>query len=231
MASSRRFVCSIPSAQSTFSTETSTSVQQKGDPDLAGAARTVLRDWSHGKLARYTVPPSTSSSDNASQPEKTLADAYAKDEAVLSQLATRKELRKAGGLVKLRTGEVDRRRVMLDAGYFVSSSDDGVEGDEEDGGAIDDADEIGLEGEDSDEEDDYVSDEEEGSDEEDEDEVEGGSLSGGVERWVGGWGGGEGGGGIWRVKSLRSWSWMLPAIAAPREAPLMSTRMMGAART
>lgn len=36
---------------------------------------------------------------------------------------------------------------MLDAGYFVSPSDDGFEADEEDGAALDDMDEVGLGGE------------------------------------------------------------------------------------
>ncbi|EJF63073.1 hypothetical protein DICSQDRAFT_83967 [Dichomitus squalens LYAD-421 SS1] len=146
-------------------------IKKKGNLDLAGAARTVLRDWSHGKFARYTVPSAAQSPDSAPQAEKSLEDAYAKDESVLSKLATRKELRKAGGLVKLRAGEVDTRRVVLDAGYFVSSSDDGMDGDEEDGGAVDDADEVGLEGEESDEGD-YVSDEVEDSDEEDDEDEE-----------------------------------------------------------
>ncbi|KAI1793027.1 P-loop containing nucleoside triphosphate hydrolase protein [Ganoderma leucocontextum] len=141
-------------------------IKKKGNPDLTGAARTVLRDWSSGKLVRYTAPshPTPSCSNSSDQ---SLADVYAKDASVLSKLSTRKELRKSGGLVKLRTGEVDVRKGMLDAGYFVSPSDDA---DEEDGGASDDVDEVGLSGDESE-----GSDAEEGSDDEEDEgeEVEG----------------------------------------------------------
>ncbi|KAI0751234.1 hypothetical protein C8Q80DRAFT_1097952 [Daedaleopsis nitida] len=136
-------------------------IKRKGDPDLAGAARMVLRDWSHGKLARYTAlnsPPSQTSSDSS------LADIYAKDANVLSRLSTRKELRKAGGLVKLRPCDTDTRKVVLDGSYFISSDDEGMDADEEDAGTVSDADEVGLVDELS--EGDYVSDEEEGSEDE-----------------------------------------------------------------
>ena len=60
--------------------------------------------------------------------------------------------------------------MVLDASYFVSSDDEGMDGDEEDGGTVDDADEVGLDSEAS--EGDYVSDEEEGSDDEEEGDEE-----------------------------------------------------------
>ncbi|KAI0723530.1 hypothetical protein C8Q76DRAFT_723215 [Earliella scabrosa] len=151
-------------------------IKKKGDPDLAGAARMVLRDWNTGKLARYTVPPTAPSSTSPStspSSDSALAEIYARDASVLSKLATRKERRQAGGLVKLRAGDIDARQVVLDASYFVSSDDEGMDGDEEDGGTVDDADEVGLDSEAS--EGDYVSDEEgsdEEGDEEDEDEDE-----------------------------------------------------------
>ncbi|KAM5530260.1 hypothetical protein V8D89_016070 [Ganoderma adspersum] len=140
-------------------------IKKNGSPDLTGAARSVLRDWSNGKLARYTTPSKSSPSSTS---DKSLSDIYAKDEAILSKLSTRKELRKTGGLVKLRTGDIDARKIMLDAGYFVSPSDDGVEADEEDGGAVDDMDEVGLD----EEEGEGSGDVESGDDEEDEDEDE-----------------------------------------------------------
>ena len=134
----------------------------------------VLRDWSSGKLARYTQPTSTSTSTSAPAPSESdpssLTEIYAKDDAVLSKLATRKELRKAGGLVKLRPVEADTRKVVLDASYFVSSDDEGMEADEEDAGTVDDMDEVGMLDEES--EGDYVSDEEEGSDDEDDEDEE-----------------------------------------------------------
>ncbi|KAI0722001.1 P-loop containing nucleoside triphosphate hydrolase protein [Cerioporus squamosus] len=143
-------------------------IKRKGEPDLTGAARMILRDWASGKLARYTQPaPSPAPSD--SEPESSLAEVYAKDSEVLSKLSTRKELRKAGGLVKLRTVDVDTRKAVLDASYFISSDDEGMEADEEDAATVDDMDEVGMLDEES--EGDYVSDEEEGSDDdEDEDE-------------------------------------------------------------
>ncbi|KAI0773754.1 GNL3L/Grn1 putative GTPase-domain-containing protein [Fomes fomentarius] len=160
-------------------------IKKKGDPDLAGAARMVLRDWSSGKLARFTLPPSSTSSSPSSPSshaspaaDPALAEIYAtKDPSVLAHLRARKELRKAGGLVKLRPGEVDTRKLVLDASFFLSSDDEGMDGDEEDGGAVDDADEVGLpDGEESEEsyasDEDEEGDEEEGSDEEDEDEDE-----------------------------------------------------------
>ena len=131
----------------------------------------VLRDWSSGKLARYTQPASPSASASAaSEADPSLAEIYAKDGAVLSKLSTRKELRKAGGLVKLRPADVDSRKAVLDASYFVSSDDEGMEADEEDAGTVDDMDEVGMLDEES--EGDYVSDEEEGSDDEDEEDDE-----------------------------------------------------------
>ncbi|RPD62065.1 hypothetical protein L226DRAFT_508977 [Lentinus tigrinus ALCF2SS1-7] len=148
-------------------------IKKKGEPDLAGAARMVLRDWNSGKLARYTQPTtasssSTSASSAPSESDSSLAAIYAKDDAVLSKLSTRKELRKAGGLVKLRPADVDARKAVLDASYFISSDDEGMEADEEDAGTVDDMDEVGMVDEES--EGDYISDEDEGSDEDEEED-------------------------------------------------------------
>ena len=146
-------------------------IEQNGSLDLTGASRTVLRDWSSGKFARYTTPSNPPPSSNAST-DQSLAEAYAKDASILSKLLTRKELRKAGRLVRLRTGDVNTRKVMIDAGYFVSPSDDGIEADE-DGGAFDDVDEeVGLDEEGGDEEG-GSDDEKEEEEEEDVDEEEG----------------------------------------------------------
>ncbi|KAL4075642.1 P-loop containing nucleoside triphosphate hydrolase protein [Scleroderma citrinum] len=86
-------------------------VKTRGVLDHAGAARIVLRDWSLGKLARYTMPTGQS---GASSP----VDG---DEEVLRGLRTRKELRKAKDvkLVKLTAGEVDKRDVLLDEKWEV----------------------------------------------------------------------------------------------------------------
>ncbi|RDX52992.1 hypothetical protein OH76DRAFT_1399571 [Lentinus brumalis] len=146
-------------------------MKKKGEPDLTGAARMILRDWVNGKLARYAQPPPPSSAP--SEPDASLAEVYAKDSTVLSKLSTRKELRKAGGIVKLRPAEVDTRKAVLDASYFISSDDEGMEADEEDAATVDDLDEVGMLDDES--EGDYVSDEDEEEDEdndEDEDDEE-----------------------------------------------------------
>ncbi|KAJ7873382.1 hypothetical protein B0H14DRAFT_2720500 [Mycena olivaceomarginata] len=65
-------------------------VKKKGELDLTGAARIVLRDWSVGKFPRYTVPP-------VSAPSTPL---LAADEAVLATLQPRKDIRKARGLTR-----------------------------------------------------------------------------------------------------------------------------------
>ncbi|EIW62162.1 P-loop containing nucleoside triphosphate hydrolase protein [Trametes versicolor FP-101664 SS1] len=136
-------------------------MKKRGDPDLTAAARMVLRDWSNGKLARYTVPPS-SSADASAPAETAFVEIYAKDEVVLSRLASRKELRKAGGLVKLRAGAIDTRKPTLDESYSTGSDSDA---DEEDGSDLDELDDDDVDEEDIDEEDD---DEDDDEDEEEE---------------------------------------------------------------
>lgn len=131
--------------------------------DLTGASRVVLRDWSTGKLPRYTLPPSPSGI-TAAAGDVALADVYAKDEEVLSQLQTRKEKRTSAGIVKLKPGTVETRKVVLDVSWL---------GNEEDGGEEDEAGTVSgdwdaQEGADEDEEDEE--DEEEGDEDEDEDE-------------------------------------------------------------
>ena len=75
---------------------------QKGaTPDTRAAARFVLRDWSQGKIPWYAAPPLLSSSAEG-------------DEVVLKGLPTRKEVRKAGGLVKFAPGRVDEREIALE---------------------------------------------------------------------------------------------------------------------
>lgn len=103
-------------------------IKKGGALDLAGASRIVLRDWSTGKFPRYTVPLSTTPT---STPDSAFADAYTKDEELLSRLSTRKELRKGTGVVKLDAGEPETRKVALDASW-AGSADGGDESDNED---------------------------------------------------------------------------------------------------
>ncbi|KAJ7265837.1 hypothetical protein B0H12DRAFT_1099727 [Mycena haematopus] len=102
-------------------------VKKKGELDLTGAARIVLRDWSIGKFPRYTVPPSESSTP--------LSNA---DEKVLATLQTRKDMRKARGLVKLTSGAMETRKASIDLPWAPekdSEGDDEAE-EEQDGGEI-----------------------------------------------------------------------------------------------
>ncbi|KAL1684850.1 P-loop containing nucleoside triphosphate hydrolase protein [Schizophyllum commune] len=132
-------------------------IKKHGAVDLINASRVVLRDWSTGRIKWYTPGPTSSAGPSEAV------------EAILSRLPTRKELRRAGGLVKLTPGAVDERAVELDAPWVRGAepragwdSDD----DEEDG-------DVDMEGEDDDEEEDEdEEDEAEDEDEDNEDEEE-----------------------------------------------------------
>ncbi|KAG0692690.1 P-loop containing nucleoside triphosphate hydrolase protein [Suillus ampliporus] len=144
-------------------------IKKRGILDHAGAARIVLRDWSIGKFARYTMPPgSTTSSTN--------------NEGILAMLKSRKELRKAEDvkLVRLQHGEAEKREVLLDDvwGADEENSEDEVNdedaGDEEASGDEDgdeDEDDQGSSSE-SGEGEVVVDEEEEEEEDEDEDEEE-----------------------------------------------------------
>ncbi|KAJ7781657.1 GTP-binding protein [Mycena metata] len=109
-------------------------VKKKGELDLTGAARIVLRDWSISKFPRYTVPPTA---DGSPTPLS------AADEAVLATLQTRKDLRKAKGLVKLTCGAVETRKAAVEEPWAPASRekdaevDDEEQEDDEDGGEVD----------------------------------------------------------------------------------------------
>lgn len=139
--------------------------------DHAGASRILLRDWSTSKFPRYTMPASSAA---APSPDPALAEIYAKDEQILAKLPTRKEMRKAGGVVKMTPAEVESRRVLLDASWIGSDDEDGNDGDEEDEedemeeDISGDMHEDGTEDEDSDAEDEDEDDEDEEMGDEDE---------------------------------------------------------------
>lgn len=101
-----------------------TYVFQKGELDLTGAARIVLRDWSSGKLVRFTTPPSPSQplgafSSNDPGSNIFATEFYADDGAILATLSTRKEMRKKGGLVKLFPGSIEERKVEMEQNWVV----------------------------------------------------------------------------------------------------------------
>jgi len=110
---------------------------------LTGAARIVLRDWSLGKFYHYTIPPlskttnPTPASATESTPAKSvnaaLEKAYEKDVSILDDIPTRKEKRKAGGLVRLTAGVADERQVSVEeawAGLQDSDEEESEEGDD-----------------------------------------------------------------------------------------------------
>lgn len=133
-------------------------IKKKGQLDLTGAARIVLRDWSLGKLARYTTASAPApSSDNAALD---VAKLYANDEPILASLKTRKEMRKAGGVVKFSPGAVETRKVAVDEPWVGLAGEDDEEGEESEEDDL----EVGQDEEDEDEEGDL--------DEEDDEEEE-----------------------------------------------------------
>ncbi|EDR04910.1 uncharacterized protein LACBIDRAFT_303781 [Laccaria bicolor S238N-H82] len=121
-------------------------IKKKGQLDLTGAARIVLRDWSLGKLARYTTASAPApSSDNAALD---VAKLYANDEPILASLKTRKEMRKAGGVVKFSAGAVETRKVAVDEPWVGLAGEDDEEGEESEEDDL----EVGQDEEDEDEE-------------------------------------------------------------------------------
>ena len=118
-------------------------------PDKILAAHVVLRDWNTGNFPRFIIPPTSSPADTA----------FAKDDGVFLRLGTRSKLRKSGGLIRMNSGEICKRTLILDA-EWTSPEDSGPSGDEDEveelldfyGNDGDDEDEDGDEGEDEDEE-------------------------------------------------------------------------------
>ncbi|KAJ6567276.1 hypothetical protein DFH09DRAFT_1314392 [Mycena vulgaris] len=108
-------------------------VKKKGELDLTGAARIVLRDWSIGKFPRYTVPPASTAPTSAPT---------SSDEAALATLQPRKDIRKARGLVKLKCGAIETRKASVEEPWAPLSPEKDNEVDDED------EQEIGEEGED-----------------------------------------------------------------------------------
>lgn len=132
-------------------------VKRKGEANHVDAARIVLRDWSTGRLPRFAVPPAADA--NA----KIAEGRYEDDEEILRAAPLRKEMRKGRGIVRLVSGTVETREVVLDAPWEEEEESDEDE-DEDEGGVIgeDDDEEIG-----SDEDVEPSEDEEEADEEED----------------------------------------------------------------
>ncbi|KAJ7162605.1 GTP-binding protein [Mycena crocata] len=112
-------------------------VKKKGELDLTGAARVVLRDWSVGRFPWYTVPPTSTATPSSA------------DDAALVTLQTRKELRKARGLVKFTCGAVETRKASVEEPWTPPAPEKTVELAEDE----DDDEEMDGEDEDKEEED------------------------------------------------------------------------------
>lgn len=140
-------------------------VKKAGVLDTVGASRLLLRDWSTGKFPRFTLPGSSSSPQSTDSELTTL---YAADEKILSTLPTRKERRKATGVVRLSPSSPEARKIALETPWV--GDEDGSEGsDEAEEPEVADAEsESEEEDEDEDEEEDEESEEEEGESEEEE---------------------------------------------------------------
>ena len=108
-------------------------IKKHGELDLAGAARIVLRDWSTGKLPRYTQPSSHQESATGSV-DAELKALYERDEEILSSAPLRKEMRKGAGLIKLVHGEVERRKIALEAVWDEDEDSEEDEGEDDDEG-------------------------------------------------------------------------------------------------
>ncbi|KAK7471123.1 hypothetical protein VKT23_002537 [Stygiomarasmius scandens] len=139
-------------------------VRKKGALDLTTASKTVLRDWSIGKIHWYSSPPGKQSSAERGGPESGL---YEKDSTILSTLQPRKVLRKAVGLVRLSPGEVDSRKPAFER-LYEEEEDQEDSSDEEEGDAS-----MEVDGDNGDEEEEVELEEDEEEMEEEETQEEG----------------------------------------------------------
>ncbi|KAG6896875.1 hypothetical protein C0992_005566 [Termitomyces sp. T32_za158] len=100
----------------------------RGELDLIGASRILLRDWSTGKFSRYSIPPTTTCTSQAQH--SVFEKLYSSDATILEAVLSRKELRKSVGLVKISPGEVDSRNVVLQD-HWLKESNSEVDNDED----------------------------------------------------------------------------------------------------
>ena len=155
-------------------------LKRGGQADLTQAARTVLRDWTTGKLPFYTDAPVEGDAavtklgdagtelETGTEIDEALGELYVQgDEVALESVKTKREMRKGGGLVRVGRGEVEKRKVVLDELFVVE--EEGVDRNGR-GGVRKENDEEGEEGDEDEDE--------EGDEDEDEDEDGDGSEGG-----------------------------------------------------
>lgn len=127
-------------------------LKKGGDADLTQAARTVLKDWTSGKLPFYTDAPPEKSNGAADVLSEGTEEASVKnlsaraDEMTLVSVRLKREMRKAGGLVRVKRGELEVRRVVLDVPFVVEQAESESAG-EEDEVDVEDDDEEDTDGE------------------------------------------------------------------------------------
>lgn len=124
---------------------------QRGDLDLIGASRILLRDWSTGKFARYTTPPKPSTTSKAQDTDDALKKIYEANDAILETLLSRKEMRKSKGLVKLVSGAIESRKAVLEGPWL---KEENAHGDEDADAESDEEDEMEVDGSADDEQED-----------------------------------------------------------------------------
>lgn len=122
-------------------------VNKFGEPNHEGAARILLRDWAANEFPYYTMPVKGSMEVEVAVKQPDMS-------AVLAQVPTRKELRKARGIVKFTPSELDTREIFLDDDYTdVNPERSHGDDDDEDEDEEDELDEEEMDELDDDEED------------------------------------------------------------------------------
>ena len=121
----------------------------------------MLRDWSSGKFARYTLPPSNPSQAVPDGPDLFKA-LYAANNAILETLIPRKEMRKTKGIVKLTAGTIETRKAVLDEPWWKENEA------ESDGGDYEEFTGINIDMDESSDAEDDDEDDEEGTEDDDE---------------------------------------------------------------
>lgn len=143
---------------------------QGGVLDVVGASRILLRDWSTGRFPRFTLPGPPGAPESA---DSAFAGVYAADEKIVSTIPTRKERRKAIGVVKLAPSVPEARKIALEVPW-VGEEDESDEDDEEEelGNGHTEDDESEDPGDEDEDEEDENEDDEKGEGDDDEDEEE-----------------------------------------------------------
>lgn len=102
-------------------------VKKRGELDMTGASRIVLRDWSTGKFPRYTTPPTEMPTPSAAVSTDNMQKFHVDEPNILATCPSRKEMWKNSGLVKLVPGDLEARKVVLDEQWLVAEEQENDE--------------------------------------------------------------------------------------------------------